>query len=681
MSQLFPHLFEPITIGSTTIRNRIVSSGHDTVLDDHGHIGDDLVAYHEARAQGGAGLIVLQVSGVHETARYTSHVLMATDESSVPGYRAVAEAVHRHGATIVAQLFHPGREVMDGERGMAPRAKAPSDEPQERFKVVPEALTTAEVRDIIAGYGHAAKRIVESGIDGVEIVASHGYLPIQFFNPAVNTRTDEYGGCPENRRRFLAEVAQTVRAAVGPDVVVGVRVSGEEKTEDGLVAAEILDLIDHLDSLTADADDTDGVADVADAADGVDCLDYFSITAGDSSTLQGAVHIVPSMQIDPGYATNLSEQVKKITDKTVMVAGRINQPHEAETAIAEGRTDMAIMTRAMICDPEIANKSAADNVDEIRACIGCNQACIGHFQQGVPISCIQYPESGRELTFLPRPTVRTRRKVLVIGGGPAGLKAAAVAAEQGDDVVLCEKEPHLGGAVQLAQELPYRSEFGGAATNLTAEAARAGVDIRTSAPATQNLITEVAPDHVIIATGAEQRMPALEIADDAFVIGARDYLRESPDLPVGRVLVTDWKGDWIGLGIALRLAEAGRQVTLATAANFAGAAIQQYTRTLLVSQALRTGRVQFVNDARLVGVDTDTGYLQSTLCEVVHEVDGVAATIVSAAPRSVPVDLDVGAASVTVIGDALAPRTVEEAVYEGLTAATDLAERRESVTA
>ena len=660
MSKLFPHLFEPITLGSTTIRNRIVSSGHDTVLDDHGHIGDDLVAYHQARAKGGAGLIVLQVSGVHETARYTSHVLMATDESSVPGYQAVAEAVHRHGATIFAQLFHPGREVMDGARGMAPRAKAPSDEPQERFKVVPEALSTDEIKDIIAGYGRAAKRIADSGIDGVEIVASHGYLPIQFFNPSVNTRTDEYGGSPENRRRFLAEVAQTVRESVGPDVVVGLRISGEEKTEDGLVATEILNLIEHLDSLRADD---------------VDCLDYFSITAGDSSTLQGAVHIVPSMQIDPGYATSLSEQVKKITDKTVMVAGRINQPHEAETAIAEGRTDMAIMTRAMICDPEIANKSSADNVDEIRACIGCNQACIGHFQQGVPISCIQYPESGRELTFLPRPKVRTRRKVLVIGGGPAGLKAAAVAAEQGDDVVLCEKEPRLGGAVLLAQELPYRSEFGGAATNLSAEAARAGVDIRTSAPATQNLVPEVAADHVIIATGAEQRMPALEVADDAFVIGARDYLREGPDLPAGRVLVTDWKGDWIGLGIALRLAEAGRHVSLATAANFAGAAIQQYTRTLLVSQALRSGRIAFINDARLVGVDADTGYLQSTLCEVVHEVSGVAATIVSAAPRSVPVDLDCGAASVTVIGDAVAPRTVEEAVYEGLTAATDLAAR------
>ncbi|MGO1824802.1 MAG: FAD-dependent oxidoreductase [Brevibacterium aurantiacum] len=652
MSSLFPHLFEPITLGTRTIRNRIVSSGHDTVLDDHGAIGDDLVAYHEARAQGGCGLIVLQVSGVHETARYTNHVLMATDDSSIPGYRAVAEAVHRHGATIFAQLFHPGREVMDGERGMAPRAVAPSDTPQERFKVVPEALSTEVIKEIIAGYASAAKRITDAGIDGVEIVASHGYLPIQFFNPRVNTRTDEYGGSPANRRRFLAEVVAGVRAAVGPDVVVGLRLSGEEKTEDGLVATEILDLIEHLDSL--------------------ECLDYFSITAGDSSTLQGAVHIVPSMQIDPAYAASLSEQVKKITDKPVMVAGRINQPHEAEKAIAEGRTDMAIMTRAMICDPEIANKSGRDAVDEIRACIGCNQACIGHFQMGVPISCIQYPESGRELTFLPRPRVRTRRRVLIIGGGPAGLKAAAVAAEAGDDVVLCEREPHLGGAVLLAQEMPYRSEFGGAATNLSAEAKRAGVDIRTSTTVTQQILDEVAPEHVIVATGAKQRMPHIEIDDGAFVIGARDYLNTQPILPTGRVLVTDWKGDWIGLGIALRLAEARVPVTLATAANFAGAAIQQYTRTLLMSQALRAG-VDFVNDARLVGVDAETGYLQSTLCEIVHEVDGVAATIVSGAPQSVIPDLDFGSASVHTIGDALAPRTVEEAVFEGLEAANSLA--------
>ena len=189
---------------------------------------------------------------------------------------------------------------------------------------------------------------------------------------------------------------------------------------------------------------------------------------------------------------------------------------------------------------------------------------------------------------------------------------------------------------------------------------------------TQQVLDELAPDHVIIATGAKQRMPHLEVDDEALVIGARDYLRTQPSLPAGRVLVSDWKGDWIGLGIALRLAEARVPVTLATAANFAGAAIQQYTRTLLMSQALRAG-VDFVNDARLVGVDATTGYLQSTLCEIVHEVDGVAATIVSGAPQSVVPDLDFGSASVRTIGDAVAPRTVEEAVFEGLQAASSLA--------
>lgn len=651
MSTLFPQLFTPLDVGPVRLRNRIVSSGHDTMLAADGFIGPDLVAYHERRAAGGAGLIVLQVSGVHESARYTSHVLMATDPASAPGYRAVAEAVHAHGSAIFAQLFHPGREVMDGEGGMAPQAVAPSDEPQERFHVVPQELSTETIREITAGYGTSAALITEAGIDGVEIVASHGYLPIQFANPRINTRADEYGGSPENRARFLLEAIERTRAAVGPDKAVGLRISGDDKSSNGMIDSEFLDIIR--------------------AVDEQGLLDYISVTAGDSSTLQGAQHIVPPMQFEPAYLGTMSEQVKKVTDLPVMVAGRINQPHEAEAAITQGHTDLCIMTRAMICDPEIAAKAERDAVEEIRACIGCNQACIGHFQQGVGISCIQYPESGRELTFLPRPHVRRRAKLLVVGGGPGGLKAAAVAAEAGAEVLLVEREPRVGGLVHLAEKLPFRAEFGGASTNLEAEARRAGAEIRTSSEITTELLAEFQPDQVILATGSVERPTRVELLDEPLIMTARDFLTPGSgvEIPRGGVLVADWKGDWIGLGIALQLARR-RPVTVVTAASHPGAAIQQYTRTALMAEAIRS-KVSFVNDARLVGLDSTTAYLQSTLCDEVLEVADIATTIVSDAPRPSLPSIAFGTTPVVRIGDCKAPRTVEEAVYEGLVAATE----------
>ncbi|WP_029089394.1 FAD-dependent oxidoreductase [Brevibacterium album] len=649
MSSLFPHLFSPLDLGPLRLRNRIVSSGHDTMLAEDGLIGPDLVAYHERRAAGGAGLIVLQVSGVHETARYTSHVLMATDPESAAGYRALAEAVHAHGTGIIAQLFHPGREVMDGEQGMAPQAVAPSDEPQERFHVVPQALDAETIREIIAGYGRAAALICDAGVDGVEVVASHGYLPIQFANPRVNTRTDEYGGTPENRMRFLLEAIESTRTAVGPHRVVGLRISGDDLTSDGMASDEFLDVIR--------------------AVEEQGLLDYVSVTAGDSSTLQGAQHIVPPMQYEPVYAGGLSGEVKKAMELPVMVAGRINQPHEAEQAIRDGQADLCIMTRAMICDPEIASKAERDAVDEIRACIGCNQACIGHFQQGVGISCIQHPESGRELTFLPRPVVRRRARLLVVGGGPAGLKAAAVAAEAGAEVLLVERERRVGGQVLLAERLPHRAEFGGAATNLEAEARRSGAEIRTRTPVSEEILASFLPDQVILATGSTDREPALELAGEPTLLTARRFLSDPPELSRGGVLIADWKGDWTGLGIAAALARR-RPVTLATAASFPGAAVQQYTRTALMGELIRA-RVTFVSDVRLAGLDDSTAYLQSTLCDEVLEVEDIATTILSQPPRASVPHLGFGSVPVVRIGDCRAPRTVEEAVYEGLVAATE----------
>ncbi len=230
----FPRLFTPLAIGPVTLRNRIVSSGHDTVMAVDGLVSDRLVAYQEARARGGVGLIVIQVAGVHPTARYTSHELTADDDACIPGFTRLAEVAHANGAVIFGQLFHGGREIMDTEEGTLAVALAPSAVPTERFQVMPRAMPAPLIREIVEGFGAAAARLERAGLDGCEIVASHGYLPSQFLNPRTNLRTDAYGGDPERRLRFLRDALAAARAATRPGFVVGLRISIGEVTPDGL---------------------------------------------------------------------------------------------------------------------------------------------------------------------------------------------------------------------------------------------------------------------------------------------------------------------------------------------------------------------------------------------------------------------------------------------------------------
>ena len=243
----FPSLFSPLSIGSVTLKNRIFSSGHDTVMADHGRVSEQLVAYQEARAAGGVGLIVIQVGAVHATAEYTAHALALHDDSSIEGYARLAEAIHRHGCPVFAQIFHGGREIMDSLDGSLPVALAPSAVPTERFHVMPRAMPLSLIEEIVAGYAAAARRVQAAGLDGVEIVASHGYLPAQFLNPRLNVRTDRYGGSLENRLRFLRDVIAAVRAEVGRDFVVGLRISIVEMEPAGITQDESLEALRELD--------------------------------------------------------------------------------------------------------------------------------------------------------------------------------------------------------------------------------------------------------------------------------------------------------------------------------------------------------------------------------------------------------------------------------------------------
>lgn len=646
----FPLLSSPLTIGSTTIKNRIVSSGHDTGMSVDSGVSDQLIAYHRARAAGGVGLIVLQVSGIHETARYTTHMLMATDDSAIDGYRRIAEAVHPYGTKVFGQVFHPGREMMESLDGSRPVAYSASNAINDRFHQVPAAMPKWLIDEVVIGYADGAERMLKGGLDGAEIVASHGYLPAQFLNPRFNQRTDEYGGSYENRLRFLRETIRAVRDRVGPDFVVGLRISGEEMSEDGLVIDEAVQACQDLDE--------DGL------------LDYFSVTAGTSATLAGAVHIVPPMSRQVGYTTPLSAQIKKIVDVPVMVAGRINQPQDAEMALAQDQTDACAMTRALICDPEMPNKAAAGDLDSIRACIGCNQACIGHHHAGYPISCIQRPETGRELTYdLPNPAVR-RKSVMVIGGGPGGLKAATVAAQRGHDVTLYEAGRRVGGQVLLAEQLPGRAEFGGAATNLIGEAERAGVTMVTRHRVDADFVREQAPDSVIVATGSVPRAPEIEILDEPTILDAAEVIGGA-DLPQGRIVVADWRCDWVGLGVAQMIAEKGRKVTLCVDGYMAGEMLQQYVRDEMLGAAHAAG-VEIVTNVRVMGVDEDTVYLQHRLSAQPVMIDDVAAVVFALGPLpadSLVAELESLDCEVTAIGDCVAPRTVEEAVLDGLKAA------------
>ena len=653
MPEMFPNLFSPFAIGDVTFRNRIFSTGHMTTLVTGYRPNEELAAYHEARARGGAGLIIVEVASVHPSAIYTSHTIMADSDDCIPGYRRLARAVHRHDCRVFGQLFHPGRENFESIDGSAPVAYAPSAVPNERFHIMPRPMSRALIGEVVAGYGDAARRMRESGLDGVEIVASHGYLPAQFLNPLVNLREDDYGGSPENRLRFLREVIASVRAAVGDDFVVGMRISGDERSHDGLDMTVATAAIETL--------DRDGG------------LDYFNVIAGSSSTLAGSVHIVPPMFVENAYVAPYAATVRQKVRAPVFVAGRINQPHQAETIVADGQADMVGMTRAQICDPEMARKAHAGRVDDIRACIACNQACIGHMHMGVGISCIQFPESGRELEYGVRKPPGARKRVLVAGGGPGGMKAAAVAAERGHDVTLYEAAGQLGGQALLAARLPGRAEFGGIVTNLAREMELGGVNVVRNTLVTRALVDREAPDAVIVATGATPAPVEVEGGDEGHVVEAWSVVRGEANIG-GNVVIADWRCDWIGLGLAEHLARNGCSVTLAVDGYMPGQTIQMYVRDHWAGKLHSLG-VKVIPYARLFGVDSDSVYLQHATSGEAIVVEGVDTLVTALGHRSVTAladDLEDWDGELHFVGDCLAPRTAEEAVLEGLKVSAEL---------
>ncbi len=645
-SMRFPTLFSPLEIGGVTFKNRILSTGHGTRLADR-LVNDDLIAYHRARAAGGAGLIVTEVAGVHETAYYVGGTLKVNTDECIPGYRALARAVHEYDCRLIGQLFHAGRDLAMMPDGSLPVSYSASDTPYERYHGVPRAMSRPFIAEIVRCYALGAARLAEAGLDGVEIVAAHGYLLAQFLNPSINRRTDDYGGSTENRARFVVEIARAVRAALGGRLM-GLRFSASEPgMPGGLDERETMEVMAHV----------------------APHFDYLNVTIGAFTALGSTVHTVPPMAFEQGYVAPLAAAVRARFAKPVFVSGRINRPDLAERILAAGQADMCAMTRGLIADPELPNKARAGRVEDIRACIACNQACIGHNHKGVSISCIQHPETGRERIYgTPRPAT-AKRRVLVAGGGPGGLKCAAVAAARGHDVTLYERESRLGGQVRLAEKLPGRAEFGGLVEHLARECERAGVRVVRGEAVTPALVAKEKPDAVVLATGAVLRghgdLPGG--TEGAHVVDAWQAIRGQANIG-GAVVVADWRCDWVGLGLAEMLAREGRQVRLCVNGYMAGETIQQYVRDTWLATMHKLG-VEIVPLARLVGADSNSVYFEHVASGEPIVCEGVDTLVTSMARRTenaLEIALEGYEGEIHLIGDCLTPRTAEEAVLDGL---------------
>ncbi|MGY1691693.1 mycofactocin system FadH/OYE family oxidoreductase 2 [Geodermatophilus sp. SYSU D01105] len=541
----YERLAAPLRVGPVTLPNRVVFPAHLTNFAVDGLPTARHAAYYAARAAGGAGLVVTEESTVDPADRPYEELVRGYDDAVLPGWRLVTGAVHAHGVPVFAQLNHNGGQS-DSTHTRAP-VTAPSPVPDPLFGEVPREASAADLARLVAGYADTAARCAAAGFDGVEVQASQSSLVRQFLSPATNRRTDGYGGPLEHRARFLVEVLTAVREAVGPGRAVGVRLAGEEGVDDGTTLA-----------------DAGAVARLLAAAGLVDSV---STTVGvATATLE---RVAPPMTTPPGYARYVAAairaQVRAVADVPVIGVGRFLTPAQAERALADGDCDLVGVARGQVADPEWAAKALTGRAGEIRRCLGCNQECVGRVGLNRPLGCVANPRAGREAAL---PVPARRRRVLVVGGGPAGLRTAATAAQRGHAVTLLEQDPRTGGAIRVAASAPGRDGLLPLVDDLAAECARAGVDVRTGVRATADDVRARAPDVVVLATGARPARPAWA-GDSARVVDVREVLTGAVS-PAGDVLVLDDLGAAAAPSVAELLATRGCAVEVVTAAMVVG---------------------------------------------------------------------------------------------------------------
>ena len=555
MVQQFPMLFTPFQLGKYTLQSRIVVTGHGANFLDSRMPNEAYGHYLRERAKGGAGLVTLGNCAVHPTA---VGKFMNCDDSIIPRYQRVADLVHEFPVPVMAQLSQPGRKSGASQRESLNGdwlTMAPSAVPTPAFgyaQVMPHEMTIDDVEEMVDAFGQAARRVRSGGLDGVEIGIGSYSLISQFLHSHSNRRTDKYGGnTMEERSTFMTEALQGVRNALGTDLLLGVRLY-DDMVDYSLVYEDLKTISRLLD------------------ASGL--LDYINMWIG---TQPGEISIrshVPPYYHAPGEFAERSAEIKELVSLPVIGIGRINTPALAEEMLAAGKMDLVGMVRELIADPHFPNKAKEGRVDDIKACIACNQSCAGRGSAlGLPITCIYNPVTGHEKDWADPGPAPVKKKVVVVGGGPAGMEAARVAAERGHNVVLFERSERLGGQVKLAMKPPMRQSFEEIILFGEKQLPKLGVDVRLGAEADVETILAENPQAVVVATGSTPYLPEIPGVEGSNVLSVADVLNGTETGE--RVVIVDTQGTPPACLLADYLADQGKQVEIVTGLTTVGSGI------------------------------------------------------------------------------------------------------------
>jgi 2,4-dienoyl-CoA reductase-like NADH-dependent reductase (Old Yellow Enzyme family)/thioredoxin reductase len=647
--QRYPGCFEPARIGNVEVRNRIFVPAHTTNFGRNHLPTDQHVAYHEARARGGAGLIIMESLRVHETSLGKPQGLAAYDPRCIEPLRKIADAVHRHDTPILGQIIHLGRQV-DGDALRLP-SWGPSAIAWDAAATAPHVMHRADLEAVVVGHVRSAHNVLEARFDGIEVHVGHGHLLQQFLSPATNRRDDEYGGGEPNRMRLAVDVLRALRDEFGPDVCMGIRVSGDEYASGGLTIDDMCRIVPAL---------------VAHQQ-----IDFVNVS---HSAYHGAYSLstqIADMAFAADHFRHLAPRIKhslRASGHTmpVMAVCKFRTLRDAEDVLAAGDADLVGMARAHIADPDLVRKALERREDEQRTCVGCNQGCAGFLEKGLPITCVVNPSVGRERTWSPDPRddpASTPLDVAIVGGGPAGLEAAWVAAARGHRVELFEADLELGGQLRAVEQMPKRNDFLALLREQIAACRRNGVSIHTGTAIDAKRLSTLDVDHVVMATGAHPTV--VEFPDGGVGLTLADALAAVWQ-PGQRVAVYDLLGDWASASVVEHLADLGAKVTYVTPVAGYVWKVTRYSKTAMATrwrdadvaiQLLRSARSY--DDGEFVVKDVSNGELHTLT------VDAVVASGNPAANSELFDELVARGVDVTMIGDCLAPRTALEAVYEG----------------